>query len=308
VAVGSTAWRWWIIDSLNRMSLELMTLELHSVGAETVQGVRVSVTAIAQVKVCAREENQIIASGPEKGVEKLNKRMILLAAQHFLGEDLEKVRMSLKQTLEGHQRQILGTLTVEQIYKDRAAFSSKVREHVHEDLDHMGFEIVSYSIKELSDQNGYMEALGATQTAMVKREAAEGQAKNEAEARIKVSQADSGSQIEAAKAGRLARVETNSQKQAEAESEQYLDLKKAEFSQRVGEAKERAEAAAKIERAKQQQEVMRQTAEQKVIEKQVETRLTEQEQMRYLVEMEVGAAAASRPLPGTDAARSARGM
>jgi len=236
--------------------------------------------------VNARDEGVTQNHGPEKGVEKLNKRMILLAAQHFLGEDIEKVRQSLKQTLEGHQRQILGTLTVEQIYKDRAAFSSKVREHVHEDLEHMGFQIVSYSIKELSDSNGYMEALGATQTAMVKREAAEGQAKNQSEARIKVSQSESVSQIEAAKAFRLAHVETNQQKQAEAESEQLLDLRKAEFSQRVGEAKERAEAAAKIERAKQQQEVVKQMAQQKVIEKEAEIRVTEQEQLRYMAEME----------------------
>jgi len=250
-----------VIETVNRLNLELMTLELHSTEAETVQGVRVSVTAIAGVKVNARLDGEVTLSGPEKGVEKLNKRMILLAAQHFLGEDIEKVRSSLKQTLEGHQRQILGTLTVEQIYKDRAAFSSKVREHVHEDLERMGFEIVSYSIKELSDQNGYMEALGATQTAMVKREAAEGQAKNQSEAKIKVSQSEAVSSIESAKAMRQAQVEANTQRQAEAESQQLLDLKQSEFNQRVGEARERAEAAAKIERAKQQQEVMRQTVQ-----------------------------------------------
>ena len=41
-----------------------------------------------------------------------------------------EVSSLLKQMMEGHQRQILGTLTVEQVFRDRASFSAKVREHV----------------------------------------------------------------------------------------------------------------------------------------------------------------------------------
>lgn len=288
IAVGNTVFRFWVIEQVKRISLEMHTLDLHSQGAETVAGVRVSVTATAQVKIHARVEGKIATSGPEKGVDVLDKRTILLAAQHFLKyNDREAdLKQALRQTLEGHQRQILGTLTVEQIYKDRAAFSAKVREHVHEELAHMGFEVVSYSVVSITDENGYMDALGATQTALVKREAAEGMAKNQAEAKVKVAQAEAHSEQEAAKAMRQAHVVRNDQKLAEAESDQTLELKKADIAIRTGEARERADAAAKIEKAKQEQEVVRQRTTQKLIETEVETRIAEQEAARIKLEMQ----------------------
>ena len=77
-------------------------------------------------------------------------------------------------TIDGHQRQVRGTLTVEKIYKDREAFAATVKEGVLEDMANMGYELVSYVVTDVSDDNGYMDALGMTQTAKVKRDAAEG--------------------------------------------------------------------------------------------------------------------------------------
>ena len=88
--------------------------------------------------------------------------------------------------LEGHQRQILGTLTVEELYKDRQAFAQRVKEHVATDLYRMGFVLVSYTVAKIFDNSGYMDALGATQSALVKREADEGRAKNQNQARKEV--------------------------------------------------------------------------------------------------------------------------
>jgi flotillin len=51
------------------------------------------------------------------------------------------------QTLEGHLRAILGTLTVEQIYQDRENFARLVREHASPDVAKMGLEIISFTIK-----------------------------------------------------------------------------------------------------------------------------------------------------------------
>jgi flotillin len=143
---------------------------------------------------------------------------------------------------------------------------AKVREHVHEDLERMGFEIISYTIKEISDHNGYMDALGATQTSIVKREAAEGEAKNASEAQQKVAQAQSNAKVYAAKANREAHVSVNQQQEMEVESEKSLELRKAEQSLLVGQAKQRADAQIKTQ--------------QKVIE----TEIAEQEAKRLEVE------------------------
>ena len=60
-------------------------------------------------------------------------------------------------------------------------------EGVTNDLNGMGYEIVSYVVADVKDDNGYMDALGATQISLVKRQAAEGVSRNVAEQRKKVS-------------------------------------------------------------------------------------------------------------------------
>ena len=234
-----------------RLNLALRTLTITSSRAETTKGVQVNVTAVAQIKVKARQEDGTVDTNH-----------IELAAQHFLGSTQHDIDSAIQQTMEGHQRQILGTLTVEEIYKDRAAFSDKIREHVTADLDAMGIELVSYTVTAIGDDGGYMTALGQTQTAMVKREAAEGTARNESEARKKVALYESEAEIAAAEATREAHVSVNLQKQQEAESDRDLNLKRAAYATEVNTANAQAEAAARIEKAKQDQTVVRETAQQ----------------------------------------------
>jgi len=99
VAVGSTSWRWWVIDEVKRLPLELIQVELHSNEAETVHGVKVTVKAVANVKVKAR-----IAAIAEDGKDaklKVDKEKILVAAQQFLGKtfvyppDVETIALTL---------------------------------------------------------------------------------------------------------------------------------------------------------------------------------------------------------------------
>lgn len=279
--IGSTGWQWWCIESTKKLSLELMTLPIDSNQAETTKGVRVTVSAIAQIKVKAIDRANTDASKI-----KYDRKSINIAAQHFLGDKEEVIKEALRKTMEGHQRQILGTLTVEEIYKDRAAFSERVREHVEEDLGNMGFELVSYTVTSIDDQNGYMESLGATQTALVKREAAEGRARNEAEARKKVAQFKADADIASANAEREAHVETLAQKEQEAKADRDLNMKKAEFAKEVNAANELAKAAGLIEAARQKQEVVKAQTEQAAIKKQVEVQVAEEEAKRVQQEKE----------------------
>ena len=65
-----------------------------------------------------------------------------------------------KETLEGHQRAIMGTMTVEEIYRDRKKFSDSVFKVASSDLVNMGIMVISYTIKEVSDDVGYLKAIG----------------------------------------------------------------------------------------------------------------------------------------------------
>jgi flotillin len=100
-----------------------------------------------------------------------NEEMLLNACQLFLGKNLEEIRQVALETLEGHQRAIMGSMTVEEIYKDRKKFSAHVFEVASTDLVNMGITVVSYTLKDIRDEEGYLKALGMARTAEVKRDA-----------------------------------------------------------------------------------------------------------------------------------------
>uniref|UniRef100_A0A7S3LRV4 Band 7 domain-containing protein n=1 Tax=Aplanochytrium stocchinoi TaxID=215587 RepID=A0A7S3LRV4_9STRA len=272
IFVGKTGFRFWIVEKVDRLSLELYTIHIKSHDAETCRGVRVNISSIAQVKVDAWKdihEQPLDADGRSIHAKKgrssagdLNNTKIKLAAQHFLGGTNESIVDCLQRTLEGHQRQILGTLTVEELYKDRQAFSASVRDHVFDDLASMGFKLVSYTVNDISDNSDYMLSLGITQTAIVKREAAEGKARNESEAKKKVAEYTAQARIAEAHALREAHVVVAQQQEQEAEADRDLNLKKASFEREVNQARAEAEAAGPIESARQGQAVIREKTRQ----------------------------------------------
>ena len=66
--------------------------------------------------------------------------------------------------LQGHQRAIMGLMTVEEIFQDRHKFSEKVFDVASSDLVNMGISVVSYTLKDIRDDEGYLRALGMRST------------------------------------------------------------------------------------------------------------------------------------------------
>jgi flotillin len=236
--IGECGWAWCCCNSVNYLDLELMQLNVSSRQVETGEGVKLNVDAVTQVKVGCFPP---AAEGMQRTLDKNN---LQLACQHFLGEKTKAVQQSLTATMEGHQRQVLGTLTVEKIYKDREAFANTVKEGVLDDMKNMGYEIVSYVVTDVSDDNGYMDALGETQTAKVKRDAAEGVAMHEAEQRKVVAQCKAEADVAEAKKRQSSRmtvnahqteaeVDINKKRQAEEDSKTALKLKMADNERTV---------------------------------------------------------------------------
>jgi flotillin len=73
---------------------------------------------------------------------------------------VDEVQATIKETVAGHLRGIVGTLTVETLYRDQKSFQDKVRDEAHRDLDAMGFEFKSFVFQEIQDDQGYLDALG----------------------------------------------------------------------------------------------------------------------------------------------------
>merc|ERR1711994_924651 len=102
--------------------------------------------------------------------------MLRAAAEQFGDKEEQEIAFVAKETLEGHQRAIMGTMSVEEIYRDRKKFSSRVFEVASTDLINMGIMVISYTIKEITDDVGYLKALGMARTAEVQRDARVGEA------------------------------------------------------------------------------------------------------------------------------------
>ena len=194
---------------------------------------------------------------------------IATAAEQFLGKQRLELENEAREVLEGHLRSILGSMTVEEIYKNRDKFSQEVQRVATQDLAKMGLVIVSFTIKDVRDKNGYLDSLGKPRIAQVKRDADIATAEAEKETRIKRAEAEK----EAKKAELIRATEI-----AEAEKENQLKI--AEFRMEQDIAKARADQAYELESARAKQQVMEQQMQIKIIERQKLIELEEKEILR----------------------------
>src|SRR5687768_11110560 len=146
------------LEKVEYLDLNVITVPLATQRAYTVQGVPVSVKAVANVKIKG-DDSSLRAS-----------------SERFLGMPQQVFHQLVFQTLEGHLRAILGTLTVEEINNDRQSFAQKLLTEAAGDLEKMGIGLDALTIQEISDEEGYLDALGKRRTAEVKRDAEIGQA------------------------------------------------------------------------------------------------------------------------------------
>ncbi len=163
-----------VVERCETLSLELMTIDVNIKKIYTITGVPINVDGVAQIKVKGDDIS------------------IRTAAERFLSMGLHQVMEIARQTLEGHLRAIVGTLTVEEIYKDRDAFAAKVQEVAAGDMANMGLSIDSFTLRDIQDEEGYLEALGRPRIAQVKRDAviAEAEAKRDSDIRSAVANKD----------------------------------------------------------------------------------------------------------------------
>nr|XP_029726244.1 flotillin-1 isoform X3 [Aedes albopictus] len=258
---GGRAFVWPSVQRVQRISLNTMTLQVESPTVYTSQGVPISVTGIAQVKIQGQNED-----------------MLLTACEQFLGKSEAEIQHIALVTLEGHQRAIMGSMTVEEIYKDRKKFSKQVFEVASSDLVNMGITVVSYTLKDIRDEEGakgYLKSLGMARTAEVKRDARIGEAEARCDATIKEAIAEE---------QRMASRFLNDTEIAKAQRD--FELKKAVYDVEVQTKKAEAEMAYELQAAKTKQRIKEEQMQIKVIERTQEIAVQEQEMARRERELE----------------------
>jgi len=237
-----------VFQQAEPLSLLNHKLEVGTNDTYTKQGVPVTVNGVSIIKVGSTIEE------------------VSTAAEQYLGKTRDELRNEAKEVLEGHLRAILSSMTVEGIYSNREEFAQGVFSVAQQDLSKMGLKIVSFTIKEISDTNGYLEALGQPQISAVKRDAQIAKAEREKEARIENARAEQ--EAKAAEYQRDAEI---------AESEKGKELKIAEYRRQQEIAKAEADQAYQLQEAKAKQKVTEERIQVDIVERQKQIELEEKE-------------------------------
>ncbi|XP_063287419.1 flotillin-1 isoform X1 [Pelobates fuscus] len=246
------------VQKIQRISLNTLTLNVKSEKVYTRHGVPISVTGIAQVKIQGQ-----------------NKEMLAAACQMFLGKSENEVAHIALETLEGHQRAIMAHMTVEEIYKDRQKFSEQVFKVASSDLVNMGISVVSYTLKDIHDDQGYLVSLGKARTAQVQKDARIGEAVAKRDAGIKEAEAQQ------------AKVSSQYVNEIEmAKAQRDYELKKASYDLEVNARKAESDLAYQLQVAKTKQKIEEQKVQVQVVERTQQIQLQDQEIQRKEKELE----------------------
>ncbi|MBN1226425.1 MAG: flotillin family protein [Deltaproteobacteria bacterium] len=172
-----------IIESVSRLPLNIITIDFELTGALTNGVIPINIQAMANVKIAGSEE---------QGLSN--------ALERFLGKNVDDISRVAKENIEGSLRGVLATLTPEEANAKRLEFADKVAHDARNDLTMLGLVLDTFKIKSISDNEGYLEAIGRRKNAEVRRDAKITEANTEAEAQIVAAEAKTKGSVAAAMA------------------------------------------------------------------------------------------------------------
>src|SRR5256712_2640922 len=230
---------WPMVENYRELSLQLMSFDVApQQDLYTGQGVAVTVEAVAQIKV---------KSDPES---------IITASEQFLTKSDAQREGLIRLVMEGHLRGIIGQLTVEEIVKQPEMVGDRMRATCADDMNKMGLEVISFTIKEVRDKNEYITNMGRPDIARIKRDADVAAAEAERDTAIKRAQAQREAAIAKAKADQE-RVEAETASLAkQADAQRELEVKRAQYMEGVKKQQAQADKAYEIQTNVMQQQVV----------------------------------------------------
>jgi len=252
-----------VIQTVRSLSLELMSFDVApQQDLYTRQGVAVSVEAVAQIKV---------KSDPES---------IITSAEQFLTKTDNDRQALIRLVMEGHLRGIIGQLTVEQIVKEPEMVGDRMRSTCADDMNKMGLEVISFTIKEVRDKNEYITNMGRPDIARIKRDADVAAAEADRDTAIKRAESMRASAVARAQADQERVLAETLSLAKQAESQRDLEIKKATYLETVNRQKAQADKAYEIQANIMQQQVVMEAVKVRQIEKEAEVKVADAEILR----------------------------
>src|SRR4051812_25553438 len=249
-----------MVQVCRELSLELMSFDVApQQDLYTKQGVAVTVEAVAQIKVKSDHES------------------ILTASEQFLTKTPDQREGLIRLVMEGHLRGIIGQLTVEEIVKQPEMVSDRMRSTCADDMNKMGLEVISFTIKEVRDKNEYITNMGRPDVARIKRDADVAAAEADRDTTIKRALATREAAVARAQADQE-RVQAETASQAkQAEAQRDLEVKKAQYLEVTKRQQAQADKAYDIQTNIMQQQVIAEQVKVMQIEKEQQVKVQEAE-------------------------------
>jgi len=219
-----------LVETSKDLSLQLMSFDVApQQDLYTKQGVAVTVEAVAQIKV---------KSDPES---------ILTAAEQFLTKTPQEREGLIRLVMEGHLRGIIGQLTVEEIVKQPEMVGDRMRSTCAEDINKMGLEVISFTIKEVRDKNEYISNMGRPDVARIKRDADVAAAEADRDTAMRRAIASREAAVAKAQADQERVLAETLSLAKQAEAQRDLEVKKAAYAEMVKKQQAQADKAYDIQ-------------------------------------------------------------
>ena len=249
------------LEQISRISLENMKVEVKTHESLDSNGVPIDTDGVAIIKV---------NSDP---------KCVLLAMEQFnTGREKETINVikeTVQDVLEGKLREIVSKMSIEEIYRDREMFANEVENVAKDDLEKMGLEIKTFTIRDIDDTKGYLTALGAKQIAEVKKNAAIAEAEAERDQMQKTSEAK--------------RLGTEAQLRAETEiarAKKEKELQIQSFKEEEQKAQAKADFAYEVEQNIVKKNVIEALKNTQLFEEQRQTEIAMQQALKQEKELE----------------------
>jgi flotillin len=252
-----------MVESVRGLSLELMSFDVApQQDLYTRQGVAVTVEAVAQIKV---------KSDPES---------ILTAAEQFLTKPPQEREGLIRLVMEGHLRGIIGQLTVEEIVKQPEMVGERMRSTCADDINKMGLEVISFTIKEVRDKNEYISNMGRPDIVRIRRDADVAAAEAERDTAIRRANASREASVAKSQADQERVIAETASQTKQAEATRDLEIKKAEYMESSKRQQAQADKSYEIQTNIMQQRVRAEEITIHLVEKEHEVKVQQAEILR----------------------------
>src|SRR5262249_31490888 len=202
------------------------------------------------------------------------------AAEQFLDKSDDERESAIRLVMEGHLRGIVGQLTVEHIVKEPEMVGDKVRSTCAADLSKMGLEMISFTIKEVRDQNEYIKNMGLPDIERIKKEANIATAEAQRDTEIKRAMAMREAAVAKAQADQERGIAETASQAKQAEAQRDLEIKKAQYVELVNRQRAQADKAYEIQANMMQQQVIAEQVRIQQVERAEQVKVQESEILR----------------------------